>query len=198
MQTETNPNPQHFDLATDIGRSQVFGLIGSQCTAAHAVCMRQIRDTQAYRETGLSWEDFCPKYLGIPRRTVDRIIDNLEELGTAYFQLSSVVRISAERYRDLAPKIEDGKIEVSGEMVPIAPENAGRIRQAVPRKRPPQPGPPSLEILESRSDKLIQHLQANAGQARVESDDTALERLVEIIDRIAARLQDLRTEVTSW
>ena len=188
---ELEPNTAQFDLATDIGRSQVFGLIGSQCTAAQAVCMRQIRESEAYKTTGLTWEDFCPRHLGVHRATADRIIGNLEELGTAYFQLSQVMQVSAERYRELAPKIEDGKIEIGGEMVPLAPENAERIRQAVGRRRKPRSKvyqPPDVGEIENRLGEELKRLMIAVRQGSPETR----QKIITLIDSFGETLRRIR------
>ncbi|MBZ5621911.1 MAG: hypothetical protein LAQ69_24770 [Acidobacteriia bacterium] len=124
-----------LDLGTWIGRGQAFGVIANQAMAAEAECLRQIRDTAAYKTLDLTWDEFCPQCAGISRKHVDDLIHNLEEFGATYFHLSEIVRISPETYRQIAGKVEGEEIEIEGKMVPIVPENAARIRSAVQRMR---------------------------------------------------------------
>jgi hypothetical protein len=128
-------NRDFIDLGTWIGRGQAFGVIANGCTAAQAESLRQIRDSGAYKQTGLDWEEFCPEYIGLTRQRVDTLIHNLEEFGKTYFDLSNIVRISPEAYRRVAPKIKDQSIQIGSEMVPIVPENAPRIRRAIQQAR---------------------------------------------------------------
>jgi hypothetical protein len=115
----TTPN---LDPATWLGRSQAFGLIAHQCTAAQAECLRAIHQTEAYKSLGLNWEQFCDQHVGM---------HNLDEFGATYFRLAEIVHLSPDLYRHLLPKIDGQTIEISGHEVPIVPENATRIRTAV-------------------------------------------------------------------
>ncbi len=47
---------QNLDPAFWIGRSQAFGFVANQCSAAQAECIRMIRDTNAYRSTAPTWQ----------------------------------------------------------------------------------------------------------------------------------------------
>ena len=120
-----------IDLGAWIGRGQAFGVVANGCTAAQAECLRQISESGTYKQTGLSWDDFCHKYVGLSRPRVDALIKNLEEFGKTFFDLSNIVRISPEAYRRVATKIEGQSIKLGAELVPIVPENAARIRNAI-------------------------------------------------------------------
>jgi hypothetical protein len=124
-----------IDLGVWIGRGQAFGVIANGCTAAQAECLRQIRDSDAYKQTGLNWEDFCQEYVGLSRPRVDALIGNLEEFGRTYFDLSNIVRISPEAYRRVASTIKGQSIQIGTELVPIIPENAPRIRRVIQQAR---------------------------------------------------------------
>jgi len=122
---------QSIELGTWLGRGQAFGVIANGCKAAQAECLRQIHDSETYKLTGLTWDDFCPQFAGVSRQRADDIIKNLNEFGKTFFDLSEVVRISPEAYRKIQKKIKDQSIEIGAELVPIIPENAARIRRAV-------------------------------------------------------------------
>jgi hypothetical protein len=124
-----------IDLGAWIGRGQAFGVVANGCTAAQAECLRQISESGTYKQTGLTWDDFCHKYVGLSRPRVDTLIKNLEEFGKTFFELSNIVRISPEAYRQVATKIEGQSIQLGAELVPIVPENAARIRNAIKHLR---------------------------------------------------------------
>jgi len=152
---------QCVDLGTWLGRGQAFGAVANQCSAVQADCLRNIRDSSSYAVLDVTWDEFCKEYVGLTRRRVDGVIQNLEEFGATYFRLADIIRISPEQYRALAPDIRDQSIDIDGEPVPITPENAARIRRAVLRKRTEfhnaAPAVPPVDHLQARLDALIKH-----------------------------------------
>ena len=118
-------------LGTWIGREQAFNALAHHCSAARAACLKQVRDTEAYKHLNLTWDQFCPEHAGISRMQADRLIRQLDEFGAPYFQLTDIVPVSPATYREIEPSIVDGAIEFRGEYIPIARENAGKIRFAV-------------------------------------------------------------------
>jgi hypothetical protein len=124
-----------IELGSWIGRGQAFGVVANGCTAAQAECLRQISESGTYKQTGLTWDDFCDQYVGLSRQRVDTLIKNIEEFGKTFFELSNIVRISPEAYRRVASKIKDQSIQIGSELVPIVPENAARIRRAINEAR---------------------------------------------------------------
>lgn len=127
---ETNPT-DFIDLGTCVGRSQAFGAIANKCAAAQAETLAMLLETGAYKLTGKTWEQFCVEYAGLSPQRVGEIIRNIKEFGATYYQLKEVIRISPETFRKLLPKIQDEKIEIDGNWVAIAPENAAIIRDTV-------------------------------------------------------------------
>jgi hypothetical protein len=118
-------------LGTWIGREQAFNVLAHHCSAARVACLKQVRDTEAYKTLNLTWDQFCPEHAGISRTHADRLIRQLTEFGAPYFQLTDIVPVSPAAYREIAPAIADGAIEYRGEQVPITPENAAKIKAAV-------------------------------------------------------------------
>ena len=131
---ETNI-PQAVALGTSIGRSQAFGLITYQCSAEQAKALEQVWESGDYKLLGLTWEKYCLVYAGLSHQRVEGIIRNRKEFGDIYLQLSDIIAVSPETYRQIQPKVHDDCLEISGELVPILPENAARIREAVNRLR---------------------------------------------------------------
>jgi hypothetical protein len=120
-----------FDLGTWTGRGQAFSLIANHCSAAQAECLARIRNDGLYKALNLTWDEFCKQHVGSGRGHADEIIRRLEEFGAAYFRISEIIRISPQSYRAMQDKVKGETIEVGGESIPITPENAPRIRQAI-------------------------------------------------------------------
>ena len=120
-----------LEAGTWIGRHQAFGLMASQYSAADAECLRQIRENKHYKALGLTWEEFCSRHTGVDRKTADRIVERLEEFGEAYFNLSQLMPIQPAGYRLLASNVSGNNLELDGRKIPITPEHAPQIIDAV-------------------------------------------------------------------
>lgn len=120
-----------LELGTWIGRHQALALLASNCSAADAESLREIRDKKLYKALGLTWEEFCNRYAGVDAKTADRIVERLEEFGEAYFNLSRIIPIQPAAYRALAPNVTGNTIDVDGRKIPITPEHAPQIIEAV-------------------------------------------------------------------
>ncbi|HYW43748.1 MAG TPA: hypothetical protein VE959_12880 [Bryobacteraceae bacterium] len=124
-----------LELGAWMGRGEALGAMANRCSMTRAECLRNIRDSESYRLLNLTWDEFCDQHVGLSRPRVDALIQNLEEFGEPYFRLAEMISISPETFRRIAPKIQGETIEVDGEMLPIQPENAIRIRGEVHRLR---------------------------------------------------------------
>src|SRR5207248_1466379 len=83
-------------------------------------------------------------------------------------------------YRHIQPKVHDDAIDIAGEMVPVTPENAARIREAVNRLR--------TELRKAQEDVDLLTSPEIAGlQNRI---DAWLGDLRRIAPRLAARQED--------
>jgi hypothetical protein len=149
-----------LDAGLCIGRQQAFAIIATKCSAAQAQCLKQLTESGAHEMLGLTWEEFCPQYTGICRATADRIIQQYDEFGEAYFKLSSLAQISPETYRHIANRVDAETIEVAGEPVALTEENGPKIRahiqtlraQIRAERRRTEPG---LQELQSRLDDVL-------------------------------------------
>src|ERR1700730_10495883 len=94
-----------FELGQWLGRKQAFGLIAGKTAAAEVECMRRIRDGNLFRAKGVDWSEFCQHYAGVTSSYANRLIRQFEEFGPNYFDLSKIVRISAESYRKIAESV---------------------------------------------------------------------------------------------
>ncbi len=130
--TDTAAHPvSTFDLGAWIGRGQALSFVANHCSAAQAECLTRIRKEGLYKALNLTWDEFCKQHAGASRAHADEIIRRLEEFGAAYFRISEIIRISPQSYRAMQDKVKGEAIEVGGESIPITPENAPRIRQAI-------------------------------------------------------------------
>ena len=152
-----------FELGTWVGRRQAFGLLVNKTAVADAECLKRLRDSKEYKSAGMTWEELCQRHLGVSRAQADRIISQLEEFGAAYFELSKIVRISAEAFREIADNITETTIEYNGETIPINPENGAKIgniirllrSQAAPPGRPPAAEAGNLQKLRGSFGRLL-------------------------------------------
>src|SRR6266481_7149045 len=120
-----------FELGQWLGRKQAFGLIAGKTAAAEVECLRRIRDGSLFRTKGVDWSGFCQKYVGVTSSYANRLIRQYEEFGPNYFDLSRIMRISADSYRKIAEAVSDDGIAFGGEKIAISPENSDKIAEAV-------------------------------------------------------------------
>jgi hypothetical protein len=152
---------QILDLGTWLGRKQAFGLLAGKCSAADAECLRNIRENKLYRCLQLNWDNFCREHVGISRPVVDKIVRQLEEFGPAFFQLSGVMRITADEFRLIAGSVTEEGVLCNGERIPITVENASRLTRAVDALRSnaalPAPEPVAQDAGRAlaRAEKLL-------------------------------------------
>ena len=194
---------QSLDLGTWLGRGQAFSLIANRCAAAQAQCLKRIRTEGAYQSLGLTWEGFCPQHLGLSRSRADQLIRQLDQFGTAYFHLAEIMQISEDSYRRIAGAIRGEYIEIDGELLPIAPENAPRIKRAVLALRresqraraelaKAQAAHPTITALKDRLDACFQEMSAMAAGPLDPGDDAALRGLVRYsLNQLKRLLRDL-------
>jgi len=147
---------------------RAFGMMAGRASAADAECLRRIRDDKLYTAKAANWDDFCGQYLGASRAHVNRMIHHLEEFGPEFFHLTQLTRMSPEAYRAIAAQVKPEGIEFDGEVIPLAPQNAQRVSEAVTelrkrvesRKRPAQPAENAFEAIERCLDDVIARIEA--------------------------------------
>ena len=100
-----------------VGRQQAFALIASKCSAAQAHALKEIKESRAFEQLGLTWEEFCLQHVGLRRERADALIHQFDEFGEDYFRLSQIARISAETYRQVAPKVERDTVSIDGQEI---------------------------------------------------------------------------------
>ncbi|MGA2327745.1 MAG: hypothetical protein ABSH05_15790 [Bryobacteraceae bacterium] len=190
---------QGLELGAWLGRGQAFGLIANKCGAAEAQCLKRIREEGAYKSLGCTWEDFCRQHLGLSRSRADQLIRQLDEFGAAYFHLAEIMQISGDSYRRIATAVHDDSLEIGGQSLPITPENAPRIREAVrelqkesERARAElaklQSLHPSITSLKIRLDACFEEVSAMANSSGDPGEQAALRGLARYSLNKAKRL----------
>ena len=197
---QTGGHGDPFDLGLWLGRWQAFGFIANRCTAADVECLRQFRKKKLYRSHARSWGVFCPRFLGLSRANVDRLLQYFEEFGPNYFHLTQIVRVSPQTYRLIAHALrKDGVIFYLADIA-LTPENAGKILRAVrslrleatPGRRAPaptaswKPGTAAdrkafrerLARFTQRLDSLVQSLSALASLGLDPESETLLSQTI--------------------
>jgi hypothetical protein len=191
--TERNAMSDQMELSaplavgTWIGREQAFNALAQQCSSARVACLKQVRDTEAYKSLNLTWDEFCPEHAGISRSQADRLISQLSQFGAPYFQLTDIVPVSPAAYREIEPAIVDGSIEFRGEQIPITPENAPRIKAAVSALRKDLEhaesdnlirSRPNITSLQIRFDAYCEDIRRLIHHARFEEKKPAIQGLL--------------------
>jgi hypothetical protein len=174
-----------IDAGAWVGRQQAFAVIANKCSAAQALCLKQVRETRLYEKLKLTWEEFCKEYAGICRAQADRLIQQHEEFGDAYFRLSEIARISPETYRQIAGQVSDEGLEFDGGKLALIPENGPKIRAAIQTLRTQlkqardasQPAAPGIVQLQIRLDAVIEEVSRMARRILDPDDRTALQEL---------------------
>lgn len=189
-------NELSLELGAWLGRSQAFRLITCHCSAVDAQCLKNIKDTSAYKSVSPSWGEFCDTYVGIHRTTADRIIEQLEEFGASYFKLSEVMRITPATYGQIVPAVSEETIECGGEKIPINRDNAVRIKQAVAAlrraARPPLDGPARVQAAVTRVNNCVALVSA---LARIPLDPEHRATVEEILRAGARKLTELADRI---
>jgi len=188
-----------MDAGAWIGRQQAFAVIGSKCSAAQALALKQMKEARMHEQVGLTWDDFCQQHVGVSRAHVDNIIRQHNEFGDAYFRLSEIARMSPETYRQIAPQIDGDTIEIEGEKLAFTPANAAKIRGAVlglraQLRQARESAPlPTGEIAEwrSRQDALLRDIGRKAYRRPPEAEKQAIRELAQ---HAIARWQEILRE----
>jgi hypothetical protein len=192
---------QWFDVGISVGRHQAFSAVSTRCSAAQALCLKQIRESRSYEELGLTWEEFCKQQAGISRPQADNLIRRYAEFGDAFFRVSEIIDVSQETFREIAGKVDGEFIEIDGERLSLTPENAPRIRYGIKQLRselkraisPNRPYThPSVTDLLIRVDALLEQLSRLIRPIMPVSEHAALSGLINYsIDKLKRVGRDL-------
>jgi hypothetical protein len=170
---EDNNTEDMFDLGAWLGRKQAFTLIAGRCSAATVVCLRKIREGKRYRALGLTWEEFCRQRAGVSRAWADKVIQQLDQLGPAWFELSSVTRITPDQFRQIADAVTDEGLSYAGDTIEIIPENAPMLAQAIEILT----SPPADEFAPEPPDRTLARAERSMRSALADLERLAAMRL---------------------
>jgi hypothetical protein len=165
-----------FLLGEILGSRRAFSSVAGRCSAADAACLRRIRDEKLFTSRAETWDEFCPKFLGMSRANANRVIGYLEEFGPDYFVLNQLTRVTPAEFRAIAASVKDSAVHWQGDAIALIPENSEKIAVAVDalRKTAPQPAPaPKKPSREQR----ITALQRACAQVASEFAELASDRV---------------------
>lgn len=182
MDEQTSASPADdaaaFELGEMLGRRQAFSAVAGRCSAADAECLRRMRDRKMFLKRAATWDEFCPRYLGLSGRHANRIIHHLEEFGPSYFELVQLTRITPEQFRAIAPAVRERHIHAYGEAIALIPENSEKIAAVVAdlrREAAPAPGVDDrLAGVERRCEHMLAEIQQMVARKPRGSDKLVL------------------------
>jgi hypothetical protein len=124
---------KHLLLEVDLlnGRRPARATAAPKNKYTQVLALREIRNSGAYRNAGLTWEQFCLKYGRLGVGTANRRLRCLDEFGEPYFRLNAIMSVPPEIFRCIAPLVTTHAIELDGEKVEFSPGNYGRIRAGI-------------------------------------------------------------------
>lgn len=119
-----------------VGASEGLRMASTSNRVYEIMLLRELKERKAHEALGVTWEEFCTRQLGRPRRTVDDDIQSLNALGEEFMLVAdnlSLGRRALQALRrlpdDERPKVlESGEIEIDGRRVPLDPEHKDEIR----------------------------------------------------------------------
>ena len=148
-----------LNLGTWLGRKQALGLIAGRCAAGEIECLIAVYENKMYLAVDATWEDYCKNRLGISRNTAERLMRNYQKLGPNLMKLGCFARIRPSEYRMFAGALTDDGLLYNGEPIPLEPENAPQLAQAVEAIRKesapePEPADPAARSF-ARAEKSL-------------------------------------------
>src|ERR1051325_6010073 len=94
-------------LESEMSQCKTLKQANGRCSAAQAECLARLREYKLYQGRCATWDEFCPKYLGVTKAFANRAIRAMEEFGPAYFDLAELTRITLDEFRTVEPKIKE-------------------------------------------------------------------------------------------
>ena len=157
---------EDMTLGRLLGRREAFNIVAARCSAADAAMLQEMREKKLYLNHSKDWGEFCTNYLHTSKESANRVIRQLEEFGSTYFEVAQLTRISPATYRAIAPAIQDQTLHHNGEAIALVPENAGKVAAAVAEMRKAGEGGKTaqdpLHLLGKRCDEIVDEIAAVA------------------------------------
>lgn len=120
-----------IELGISIGIARALHVVRSITEVGQAREIKKLKESAAYKRTGLDWKKFCPLHLGVSHVTADAAIANLNTLGENFFAVNKFVPISPGTFGLIEGKVDSDGMEIDGEKVPFTAANAPRIKRAI-------------------------------------------------------------------
>ncbi|HVW09173.1 MAG TPA: hypothetical protein VHC90_11365 [Bryobacteraceae bacterium] len=120
-----------LNLGISIGIAQALHVVRAITEVGQAREIKKLKESGAYKRTGLDWKKFCAIQLGMSHTTADAAIANLNTLGENYFAVNKFVPISPGTFGLIEGKIDSEGMEIDGEKVAFTTANAPRIKRAI-------------------------------------------------------------------
>ena len=181
------------DLGAWLGRHQAFALIANRCSAADAECLKTIRDSGAYKELGVNWEEFCVKYAGISRSYADQLIQCFEEYGENYRRMAEIMSMSPPMYRLIASAVSEKGLELHGEYIPIESANRDRIVAAVKQLRAEKRAARKQVLSAETLEKVLDRLVAGVLKIAIQPENRAVAMV--FVERAGSRFESLARDL---
>ena len=170
--TTTAGSPE-AELGTILAERKRLGSASGRCSAAQAESLRKLRDLKLYVSRCVTWDEFCPRYLGLTKVFANRAIEAWEEFGPAFFELAELTRITRDEFRAVASRVNNKMFHADGEAIALTPENASRVATALEKLRrssaaPIKPYTPTVNLsrmtlLEAHCTELISEFRKLTG-----------------------------------
>jgi hypothetical protein len=164
-----------LELGILLGQRRTFGMIAGRCSAAHAECLRKIRDEKLYLKFAANWKEYCERCLKMPKSTADYTIALLKKHGPLYFETAALTGISPRQFERIAPHIQADGIHSGGEIIALIPENAQRAIDALAKLQteaaaaePEKPAPTvesQIREIEERAEQVCSAFRKIGRQA---------------------------------
>ena len=151
-------NIDGFEIGSLVGERKTLSKLAGSCSAADALCLRKIRESKQYLSKAKTWEEFCPRYLGIDRSTADRLIRHLEEFGPQSFETMQQLGLTPKQFRLLAPRMQNQELHHAGEAIALLPENGEKIHAVLREIRQAERAP--APVAETGASDLQERLRA--------------------------------------
>jgi hypothetical protein len=140
--------------------------------------LHRLQQSKAYRAIGLTWEQAVERFTPFSWRTAQRLADAFSEFGRRYFEVKSLVRISAQAYREVNPQFTDsGEIIIGSEKYPLKKEYAANIQAAFEAQKRRV----SEALAEAASAKRKAERKAEEAK-KLEEENAALKRKCEDLE----------------
>ena len=124
-----------LNVGISIGIAQALHVVRAITEVGQAREIKKLKESGAYKRTGLDWKKFCAIHLGMSHTTADAAIANLNTLGENFFAINKFVPISPGTFGLIEGKVDTDGMEIDGEKVPFTAANAPRIKRAIDAMR---------------------------------------------------------------